>query len=42
MDKSEIKEQITKIKKSIIELIESNDKGALIMANEDLKYYESL
>lgn len=42
MNQSQIKEQITEIKKSIIELTESNDKGALILANDDLKYYETL
>ncbi len=37
-----IKEEIQEIKKSIIELTESNDKGALILANDDLRYYETL
>ncbi len=46
MTQSQIKEHITEnikeIKLSIIELTESNDKGALILANNDLKYYETL
>ena len=42
MTQSQIKEHIKEIKISIIELTESNDKGALILANDDLKYYESL
>ncbi len=46
MTQSQIKEHITEnikeIKKSIIYLTALNDHNALIMANNDLKYYEIL
>ena len=37
-----ITQHIKQIKKSIIYLDKINDKGALIMANNDLTYYETL
>jgi len=40
--KEHIKENIREIKKSIIYLDKINDKGALIMANNDLNYFETL
>ena len=40
MNQSIIKEHIGEIKKSIIYNI--NDKGSLVMAKNDLKYYEAL
>ena len=42
MNQLTIKEHIKEIKKSIIYLNKINDKGALVMANNDLKYYEIL
>ena len=42
MNQSEIKEHITKLRNSVNYLSKINDKGALILAKNDLEYYKAL
>ena len=42
MNQSEIKDHIKKLRNSVNYLSKINDKGALILAKNDLEYYEAL